>query len=110
MKNIIACLLLVLLTGNAVAKDRDHHEDQDRAREAVERGDASSYAQLEEVITSQFKGRIIRVELDREWHEWVYKLRLLEDDGRVVKIEVNAKNLQIVEVEGRQLESIVKLP
>lgn len=110
MKKIIACLFLILFASHSMAGRVDHHEDQDEAREAVERGDVATYAELENVISNQFKGRIIRVELDKEWRRWAYRLRLLEDDGRVIKIEVNAKNLQVVEIEGRQLESIVITP
>ena len=109
MKKIIACLFLIFFASNTVA-DARHHEDQDKAREAVERGGVATYAELEQVISRQFKGRIIRVELDKDWSEWLYKLRLLEDDGRIIKIEVNAKDLQVIEMEGRKLENIVINP
>ena len=115
MKKIITCLFLIVLACQSMAEKVHHHEDQDRAREAVERGEVAAYSQLEDSIRRQFKGRIIRVELDKGWHEWLlhewlYKLRLLEDDGRVIKIEVDAKNLQVLEVEGRKLEDIVIIP
>lgn len=111
MKRIIACLFLVVMASTSLADRVDHHhDDQDKARDALERGEVAQYSDLEQMITDQFMGRIIRVELDRGWFGWLYKLRLLEDDGRVIKIEVNARNLEIIEIEGRQLETIVKIP
>ena len=77
-------------------------------RDLVAKGEAVSYEVLEAAISRQFHGRIIRVELEREWSGWYYELRLLQDDGRVVEIELHAKTLIIKEIEGERLETVVK--
>ena len=110
MKTIIICLSLIFFATASIAEDERHYEDQKGAREAVERGDVKEYTELKRTINNQFKGRIIRVELDKRWRRWFYELRLLEDDGRVIEIEVDANNLQILEIEGRQLENVVITP
>lgn len=52
--------------------------------DVVKRGDGASYQELIDVISRQFHGRIIRVELERDWLHWYYELRLLLDDGRII--------------------------
>ena len=121
MKNSIAGLLILLMTASVNAdelpcrwkwqKDRGqhcHHVNQSEARKAVSRGDVLAYSKLETAISAQFKGRIIRVELEEDDGEWVYEVRLLADDGRVIKVWADATHLQILEVEGHRLESVVK--
>ncbi|USE38285.1 PepSY domain-containing protein [Endozoicomonas sp. SCSIO W0465] len=74
----------------------------------VKRGDAVSYQQLVDAISRQFHGRIVRVELEQDWLNWYYELRLLQDDGRIIEVELEAKTLRIIEVEGANLETVVR--
>lgn len=80
----------------------------DSVREVVARGDAVSYDVLEKAVKSQFYGRMIRVELDRDDGNWYYDIRLLQDDGRIIEVEMQAKNLTVLEVEGQQLETVIR--
>lgn len=93
-------LLSVLLTPMAFAGDS--------VREVVARGDAVSYEALEKAVRQQFYGRMIRVELDEKNGRWYYEIRLLQDDGRIIEVELEANNLTIIEVEGHQLETVIR--
>ena len=117
MKKRITGFILSLITVSAMAGDSIcpqsngnscHYLNQSEARTAVSRGDVRAYSKLEGMISTYFKGRIIRVELEEEDDEWVYEIRLLMDDGRVIKVWVDATYLQILEVEGHRLESVIK--
>ena len=116
MKQMLAVLFCVLTMPSVWADYKDEHKDHRKnhddyeAREVVERGDAVAYSELAAAVSDQFLGRIIRVELDRDWGKWYYKLRLLEADGRIIKIKMNAKNLNVIRVEGKTLETVVKIP
>lgn len=80
----------------------------DSVREVVARGDAMSYDALEKAVRQQFHGRMIRVKLEEENGRWYYETRLLQDDGRIIEVELEAKSLTIIEIEGHQLETVVR--
>lgn len=103
--NTIAALLvsILLLAGhwtNASAGDDDKRckRDQDCALGAVERGEIRSFAEVMDSLRQQVKGQVVKVELERDDGLWVYKIKLLADDGRRKKIEVNAKSLAILKL------------
>ncbi|CAM3543960.1 PepSY domain-containing protein [Parendozoicomonas haliclonae] len=106
MKQLLLALLIFCLP--LAAQARDYDLDSHKAREAVDKGDAVSYDVLESSIRQRFYGRIIRVEMEKDDGIWIYELRLLQDDGRVVEMELNARTLQVLEIEGRSLETVVK--
>lgn len=99
-QKVITLLLSVLLTPMTFAGGS--------VREVVARGDAVSYDVLEKTISQQFYGRMIHVELERENGRWYYEIRLLQDDGRIIEVELEAKSLTIIEIEGHQLETVLR--
>ena len=96
----VILLLSVLLTPMTFASDN--------VRDVVARGDAVSYDVLEKTVKSRFHGRMIRVDLEREDGIWFYEIRLLQDDGRIIEVELQAKDLTVIEIEGRQLETVIR--
>ena len=97
---VITLLLSVLLASVTFADDD--------VREVVARGDAVSYEVLEKTVSRQFYGRMIHVDLERENGRWYYEIRLLQDDGRIIEVELEAKSLTIIEIEGHQLETVLR--
>jgi uncharacterized membrane protein YkoI len=97
---LTAVLLLATDWAGAVANDDDKRckHDQDCALGAFERGEIRSFAEVLDSIRQQAKGQIVKVELERDDGLWVYKIKLLADDGRRKKIEVDAKSLAILKL------------
>lgn len=97
---VTALLLLAAQGAGAIAGDDDKHckRDQDCALDAVERGEIRSFAEVLESVRQQVKGQVLKVELERDDGLWVYKIKLLADDGRRKKIEVNATSLSILKL------------
>lgn len=75
--------------------------DHDRARAARERGDIKPLEDILPGISRSHPGDIVKVELEREKGRWIYEIKLIDKDGRLVKIEVDARTAEIVEAEGR---------
>ena len=48
------------------------------------------------------------MKLEEENGRWYYETRLLQDDGRIIEVELEAKSLTIIEIEGHQLETVVR--
>lgn len=90
-------LLLVLLACPALSQHagggssgQNGGADHDRARSAVERNEILSLRQIFFGTQEQYGGRIIKVELEENHGLYVYKLKLITPQGRIVELEVDA--------------------
>ncbi len=88
---IIALLLIPLL----VVAGGDH----DRARALQETGDILSLEQILERVRGEYPGRLLEIELEREDQVWVYEVELLDADGKVWELELDAVSGEILKRE-----------
>ncbi len=77
----------------------DDEDDHDRAREARERGEILSLAEVSERARARFPGRILEAELEREGGRWVYELKILDPAGRLREVYVDAQNGSLLDHE-----------
>lgn len=96
LHSALAATLLAALP--ARADDDDDDDDHDRARRAVEQGRALPLRVVLDQVERQFQGRAVNVELERERGRLIYEIRLLQADGRVVKLEVDAASGAVLKV------------
>ena len=96
LHSALAATLLAALP--ARADDDDDDDDHDRARRAVEQGRALPLRVVLDQVERQFQGRAVNVELEREHGRLIYEIRLLQADGRVVKLEVDAASGAVLKV------------
>ncbi|NIC40041.1 PepSY domain-containing protein [Aquabacterium sp. A08] len=80
-----------LLTG-LVAPGAWADSDHDRARAALVAGEVLPLAEVLQRVARQHPGHVLEVELEREHGRWVYELKLLQADGGVLKLEVDARD------------------
>ena len=95
LHSALAATLLAALPARA---DDDDDDDHDRARRAVEQGRALPLRVVLDQVERQFQGRAVNVELVREHGRLIYEIRLLQADGRVVKLEVDAASGAVLQV------------
>jgi uncharacterized membrane protein YkoI len=89
-----ACMLaLTLAPINATAKDLD------RLRDAVKSGDVLPLSVLQEKLRISYPGDIIKVELDEDDGRFIYEFRVLQANGRLYEIEMDAKDGTILDVD-----------
>lgn len=88
-------LALAIALGAAWAGD---HGDHDRARAAVEAGEIQPLPVLLEQLQRSHPGQVLALELEREEGRWIYEVKLLQTDGRLVKLEVDARTGQVIKV------------
>jgi len=91
-------LAVALLTVShpAVPGDDDRHwedDDQvyDRARRAVDSGEALPIAQLLERLKARVPGEVVGIEFAHEGGRWIYEFRIVDDDGRLLEVHVDAR-------------------
>ena len=94
---IVLGLAAALLPSAALA-DREH--DYDRARRAVERGEALALADILTRVRSDLGGEVVGVEFERKRERWVYEFKVIDPAGRLWEIYVDAATAAILKREG----------
>ncbi len=72
--------------------DHGHDRDHDRARRAVQAGEVLPLQEVLSRLARRQPGQVLEVELERESGRWVYEIKLLQPDGRLRKLQVDARN------------------
>lgn len=96
-----AMLLLCALgaSGGAVA-----HDDHDLARQALESGQVLPLATVLGKLAHEAPGQVLRVEFEREDGRFIYEIRLLQNDGRVAKLKVDAVDGRVLAIKRKDTE------
>lgn len=82
-------------TGVPAWDDDDHYE----ARWAVQSGLALPLAEILQRLDGRLDGDIIEVELDEDDGHYVYELKVITRSGRLLEVEVDARNARILEID-----------
>lgn len=102
-------VLLVFLAAPALADDGlDGDRDHDRARAAVERGEALPLSVIAARARRDFGGRLLEVEMDREDGRLVYEIELMAQGGRVIELLYDARTGDLLKAEGEGLERALR--
>ncbi|MCW8906652.1 MAG: PepSY domain-containing protein [Sedimenticola sp.] len=84
MKRIM--LLLMLLVPLLSLAESDH----ERARALHEAGNILSLEQILERVREHYPGRLLEVELEQEGESLIYEVELLDSEGQVWELELDA--------------------
>lgn len=78
------------------------YRGHDQAREAVRRGEALPLREVLQRVRESYPGRVLRVqfEYDERLELWVYDLRMLVDDNRLLRLKVDALSAKVLLVRG----------
>lgn len=74
--------------GQLRASDRADH---DQARQAMEAGQILPLQTVIQRLARERPGQLLEVELERKGTRWVYEIKLLEPNGRLVKLKLDAR-------------------
>jgi len=68
-------------------------------------GEVVPMEQLLSKIRQTIDGRVLKVDLEQEWRVggriWVYEAKIITPDGDVLKLEYDARTLEVLELKGR---------
>lgn len=87
--------VLLAMTPAPAGADRDH----DRARRAVESGEALPLIDILARIRPSLGGEVIRVSLERKKGRWVYEFKVIGAGGRLAEVYVDALTAEVVKRE-----------
>ena len=83
-----------------VDDDGNHHRrDHDQARLAVERGEARPLADILAKVRPDLSGEVAGVTFHRHSGRWVYKFRVIGQDGQMAEVYVDATTADILKRE-----------
>jgi uncharacterized membrane protein YkoI len=75
-------------------------DDQAEARMLLQRGEILPLGRILQIVQGRVPGDIIEVELDRsDKHGWEYEVKVLAANGRVIEVDVNARDGAIRKIE-----------
>ena len=84
-------LALGLVFGLApTARASDDH-DHEQAQRAVQAGEVLPLRSVLERLEREHPGQVLDVELERDDGRWIYEIKLLQPDGRRIKLELDAR-------------------
>jgi len=98
MKTAFSLLLLALALAAAPIKADDHDHDHERARAAREAGQALPLPQLLQRLQGAHPGQVMALELERDDGRWVYKVKLLQPDGQLSKLKLDARTGEVLRI------------
>lgn len=87
--------------GGAHVGMRPEH-DHERARHALDRGEVLPIAEILQRTADRVPGEVVEVEFERDDHRgghWIYELKILAEDGRVLEVQVDAASGEILDME-----------
>lgn len=95
----VLCMACPVHAGDHEPEWEDDDHVYDRARRAVDSGEALPIAELLERLREQLPGEVVGIEFEREHGRWLYEFRVVADDGRLLEVTVDAQSGEILSLE-----------
>ena len=78
------------------------HGDHDRARQALEQGKVLPLRAVLDTIEREYQGQVLKIEFEQEGGRFIYEIRLLQRDGRMAKLEVDAVDGRVLKIKRKE--------
>jgi uncharacterized membrane protein YkoI len=102
-RNILTMLLAALLLA-AASRSRAHDDDRERrdaVRRASEAGEVLPLSEILRKLRGQVAGDVTGIDVEREHGRWRYEFRVIDKNGRVLEVVVDAKSGAVEQIEER---------
>ena len=77
-------------------------DDHDKARQALVQGKVQPLRTVLEKVERDYQGQAVKVEFDEDDGRYIYEIRLLQNDGRMAKLKVDAMDGKVLEVRRKE--------
>jgi len=94
---VFAAALVAAAPRLADASDKDEVRRDEMLR-AVETGEIRSLADILKAVRSKLPGEVAGVEIERKHGRWLYEFRVVDRQGRLFEVYVDARNGEIERV------------
>jgi uncharacterized membrane protein YkoI len=96
LSGVSALLLAAMLWTPALAGDHGDRKDHERARQAMTAGQVLPLRTVLERLERGHPGQVLEVELEQDDNQWIYEVKLLQNDGQLVKIKLDARTAAVL--------------
>jgi hypothetical protein len=101
-RSAVWAVVLVVAAVAAPAGWAEARDDHERARAAVRAGEVLPLPTLLERLQRTHPGQVLELELERDHERWIYEVKLLQANGQLVKVLVDARTAQVLEARQRK--------
>ena len=104
LRRLVLYSLTVFMLGASplLSADDDDHGSHELARQALEQGRVLPLRAVLEKIERDYQGQALKVEFEQDDGRFLYKIRLLQSDGRMVKLKVDAVDGKVLETKRKE--------
>ncbi len=82
--------------GSGIEESGAEDDDHDRARDLLEHGEIAPLNAIIARLSQQYPGEFVGVRLGRSNNRWIYRFKILTEDGRRVELSVDAKSMDVI--------------
>ena len=94
-----ALVLGALVPGQALRADDSDHE---LARDALQQGRVLPLRQVLDKIEREYQGQVLKVEFEHDDGRFIYEIRLLQQDGRMAKLKIDAVDGRVLQIKRKE--------
>ena len=96
---LVTAFAVGIAAGASPAARAGRQGDHDRARVAVQSGEVLPLSTVLQRLQRTHPGQLLEVDLEDDLHGgWTYEIKLLQADGRLLKLDVDARTAQLMKV------------
>ena len=82
--------------------DERNHGDHAMALQALEQGRVLPLRTVLEKVERDYQGQALKVEFEQDDGRFIYEIRLLQSDGRMVKLKVDAVDGRVLDIRRKE--------
>lgn len=103
-RRLLPAVLILCALGLGAGVQAGDGADHDLARQALESGQVLPLATVLAKLAREAPGQVLKVEFEREDGRFIYEIRLLQNDGRVAKLKVDAVDGRVLAIKRKDTE------
>ena len=100
---VLRALAVAAATAGTAAQAAERgHGDHDLARQALERGQVLPLRTVLEKVEREYQGQVLKVEFEHDDGRFIYEIRLLQQDGRMAKLKIDAVDGRVLQIKRKE--------
>jgi uncharacterized membrane protein YkoI len=80
-------------------------DDHERARQAFREGKILPLRAVLDIVERDYPGQVVKVEFERDDGRYEYEIRVLQADGNMLKLDIDASDGRVLSVKGKNARS-----
>ena len=98
---LLALLAVIAFALSAQSVQGGGKRDHEQAQQALESGQILPLRTVLEKLEREHPGKVLEVELERDDGIWIYEIKLLQTDGQLVKLKLDANTAVVLKRKSR---------